>query len=805
MVIRSMLLLLKRLLAITASGAFFIFINPAMAQIEEILVTAQKRSESLQDVPIAITAFTGETMKTLGVTDASDLVKLTPGLSSKSQSGSNLSYFLRGVGTNDIHLTAAPSVGQYFDEVTLTSGFQARTSLFDMERVEVLKGPQNTLFGLNTTGGAVTYYSKKPEIGAGTHGIIDGRVGNLSSTYFEGAVGFDLGENAAARLSGASNKSDGAFNSVFDGRDFGDQDTQSLRAQLLWAPSDSTDFLLQINYAKSENNGTVYKTLGSRAPNGSGAVCAEFNPLAVADFESNTSCISVPPPAAGDAGPMQRGTDPSFSSWEQVGMDVGSENLKTKGFSLKINHEFEWASFTSITALDNLAFKNTNDLDGSRLGQMINLQQDDRNTFQQEFRLVSNSDDKLRWIAGVYYLDQDSESYTGLRSNLIGGWAILPNVQLDHTRENLGVYGQIEYDLIDDLTLTTGLRWSDETINGNYMPSRPRVVGISNTTLLHADEVNSLVSAQNPGTPAFDANGFEIARQVSQELSNEDLGFTVKLDYKFGDTSLAYLSFSRGFKGSALDIRAAYALVPVSNVIRGLEESRLEPESLDAWELGYKTSFLDNRVQLDTSVFRYEYQNLQQFITLRGVPTLENAPESKINGFDANIKFANDSGFYAQAGVAYLDSEVSEAGGSSFIQGAPLAGAPEWSFSALASQEFVVGNGVLTLMGNISYTDQQASETLTAGTQPVVGAFTVDSFTLVDANATYRFGSEEQFRVGIYGHNLTDEHYCNGTRASDNANLVSPGNRGRHHANVTCMVNNTSTRTYGVSFGMDFN
>ena len=121
-------------------------------QLEEVIVTAQKRSESLQDVPVAVSAFTADQMKTLGVTDASKLVDVTPGFSSGAQQGSNRSYFLRGVGTNDVHLTASSAVGQYFDGITLTSGYHARAALYDMERVEVLKGPQNTLFGLNTTG-----------------------------------------------------------------------------------------------------------------------------------------------------------------------------------------------------------------------------------------------------------------------------------------------------------------------------------------------------------------------------------------------------------------------------------------------------------------------------------------------------------------------------------------------------------------------------------------------------------------------------------------------------------------------------
>ena len=776
----------------------------ASAQIEEITVTAQKRAESLQDVPIAVTAFTSDSMESLGVSDIGDLVAFTPGLSERKQSGSNTSYFLRGVGTNDIHLTAAPAIGQYFDEVTLTSGFHAKTALFDMERVEVLKGPQNTLFGLNTTGGTVSYFSKKPELGGGTQGYFNVRIGDHSLVNAQGAVGFDLGQNAAARISVTSNQSDGAFDSVFDGRDFGDDDTQAVRAQVLFAPSDATEVLVNLHYGQSENNGTAYKALGSRNPDGSGDVCAEFDPLAIPNFDNNTSCISVPPPAVGDSGLGQPGAVTSFSDWQDVGMNIGGEDLETKGAFLKINHDFDWATLTSITAFDNLEFKNTNDLDGAQLGQMINLQEDDRDTFQQELRLVSTGDGAFRWIAGVYYLDEDSESYTGLRSNLIGGWAILPNVQLDHTKTNLGVYGQGEYDFTESTTLTVGLRWSDEEIEGDYLPSRPNVVGVSDTTALHSSDVNALVAAQNPGTPEFDSNGFEIARQVSQQLDNQDTGFTVKLDHRFGEDSLVYLSFSRGFKGSALDIRAAYALVPIGNVITGLEESRLEPESLDAWELGFKSSFLDNRVQLDAALFSYQYENLQQFITDAGIPTLDNAPESEITGFDANLRFANESGFYGQASISILDSEVTDGTDSEFIEGAPLAGAPELSLTALAAQEFEIGEGLLTLMANVSYTDEQPSETLTTPLVPVEGAFTVDSYTLVNANVSYRFGAEEQYQIGVFGNNLTDEHFCHGVRASDNRNLSTPGNMGRHHGNLTCMVSNASVRTYGVSFKVEF-
>lgn len=793
----------KRLSFISIAVGISLSSQLSYAQLEEVVVTAQKRSETMQDVPIAVTAFSGENLKELGIQKASDLVVYTPGLSARVQSGSNTSYYLRGVGTNDIHLTAAPAVGQYFDEVTLTSGFHAKTALYDMNRVEVLKGPQNTLFGLNTTGGAVSYFSNGPDIGGGTQGYIDSRIGNYSQVYVEGAVGFELGSNAAARVSGVWNQSDGAFDSVFDGRDFGDDDTQGLRAQIKWDLSSDTDALLNIHYGQSENNGSVHKVLGTRNPDGSGAVCDQFDPQQVPNFDINTNCISVPPPAVGDQGPGQPGIDGSFSSWEDVGMDFGGEELETKGAFLKLNHDFGFATFTSITAFDNLQFQNANDLDGSRIGQMQVQQEDDRDTFQQELRLVSSAEGDLRWIAGVYYLDEEAESYTGLRSNLIGNWAILPNVQLDHTKENLGVYGQGEYDLSDSLTFTLGVRWSDETIEGDYLPSRPVVVPVPDTNALFEADVAALVAAQNPGTPEFDSNGYEIVRQVSQKLENDDIGFTAKLDYQFGEDSLLYASFARGFKGAALDIRAAYALVPVDNVLQGLEDARLDPESLDAWELGFKGTFLEQSVQLDAALFYYTYEDLQQFITVAGVPTLDNAPESEIYGFDATLKYANTSGFYTQLGASYLDSEVTESEGSNFVEGAPLAGAPEWSFTALVTQDFQIGNGVLTLMANLSYTDQQATDTLTSATEAVEGAFTVDSYTLINASMTYQFGGAEEYKFGVYADNLTDEHFCHGIRASDAGNLATAGNVG-HHRNVTCAISNSTVRTFGVLFGYQF-
>lgn len=795
--------ILRRQAPLIVLSASMMVHSVGFAQLEEVIVTAQKRSESLQDVPIAVTAFTGETMTTLGVTNASDLVEITPGLSEGTQQGSNRNYFLRGVGTSDVHITAASAVGQYFDGVTLTSGFHARAALFDMERVEVLKGPQNTLFGLNTTGGAVNYISRKPSLGSGTQGNARLALGNNSRVEADLAVGFDISETLAARVAIQSIDDDGAFRSVSNGENYGNDDVKAGRVTLLWEPNDLASVTFNLHASASENNSTAIRAIGSRSPDGSGGFCTEF-PTGVIDFGADNNCLGRDGGGSGEPA-----SDPSTGKWDLTAQDFGFEEVDTLGTYLKIDYDLPWATFTSITSWDNLDFRNANDNDGSATLGLNTFHQDDRDTFQQELRLVSSGIDAFRWIAGVYYLDESADSYTGLRGARLAFRNSLqvPNIQLDHTKENLGVYFQGEYDFTEALTLTAGIRWSDEKIVGDYRPSAPVVAGDPTSTLYFAEDVQALVGAQNPGTPEFDADGYEIARQVRQNLDNKDVGYTVKLDWAVTDNSLLYLSNSRGFKGSALDIRPVYALVPLANVISGLEETRLDPESLEAWELGYKGTLLNDQIQFDAAVFSYVYEDLQQFVTARGIPILDNAPESEITGFDANIRYGGDSGLYLQAGISLLDAEVTDATDSAFVEGAELGNTPDFSFSLLAAQEFNLANGnYLTLTGNLTHTGDQVKVTGTGGNTEVVDQLRVDAYTLLGANLSYRFGADQRYNLSAFGRNLTDEKFCGAILLNDgNAVLADTTNPATAiHMNALCRVTNASTRTFGVSFAVDF-
>lgn len=794
----------------------------SQAELEEVIVTAQKRAESLSDVPVAVTAYTGEGMKALGITDASDLVEITPGLTAADQSGSNKNYFLRGVGTSDFHLTAAGAVGQYYDGITLTSGFHARAALFDMERVEVLKGPQNALFGLNTTGGAVNYITKKPEIGAGINGSFTMKMGSDSLVNTETAVGFDITDNLAARVAVQTNKHDGPFKSITNGKDYGDDDMQAWRAALLWQPSDVTSIAFNMHGMRSENNGTVTQALGTRDPDGSGNVCSEFR-SELLDFERNTNCISRGFPTAGGpatAPELSMGVDPSTGDWDTVSQGAGLEDIETKGYYLSIEHDFAFATLNFTTAFDNLKLQSQQDNDGGPgLGNHLH-QEDDRDTYQHEVRLTSNGDGDFRWIGGVYYLDEEADSMTGGRSPFgafrsPAGSGILfgnsyPNVQLAHTKENIGVYVQGEYDLSDAITATVGVRWSDEEITADYLPSNPNITGLDINTPLFSSDVDALVFSQIAANNAIasigplDANGYEIARQLRQELNNEDVGYTVKLDWKATEDSMIYLSNSRGFKGAAADVRAVFATFAVANLQKGLDSARLEPESLDVWELGYKASFWDNRISFDGAIFHYTYENLQQFVNVGGAPTLENAPETEIMGFDGNVKYANDSGFFLDLGFSLLDSEITDAGDSLFSKGAELGNTPEYSFSIVAAQDFALKNGnEITLTVNVNHTAEHVKQTLVTSADLTTAVRSRPETTLLNANLNYRFGGEQQYALAIFGNNLTDEHYCGGMGV-DSGNSVFENGFKSFHQNVTCRATRASTRTVGASFSVEF-
>jgi iron complex outermembrane receptor protein len=231
--------------------------------LEEVVVTATRRTESIQDIPVSITAVSADVLATAGVVDARDLVALAPNLSTQGSFGRTApSFFIRGIGNLQFNTNANSKVGVYVDDVYLNSPAVQGVQLFDIERVEIARGPQGYLFGQNTTGGLVRAIVEKPRIGAGLAAEVNATVGNYDEIDVDGALGFDLGNRAAARLSVTSLNSKGYQENKFLGTDEGAADVLAGRAQLLFAPNDDLEILINVHGSRDDSELTPYKQLG---------------------------------------------------------------------------------------------------------------------------------------------------------------------------------------------------------------------------------------------------------------------------------------------------------------------------------------------------------------------------------------------------------------------------------------------------------------------------------------------------------------------------------------------------------------
>ncbi len=402
-------------------------LSPAVpAQVvEEIIVTAQKREESVQDVPIAMQAFTGDQIRTMRVSEASDITRLAPNLNLSTQNTASQQINIRGVGTSDFFGNSSGSVGVYMDEVTMSASYLSSLGLYDMERVEILRGPQNTLFGRNTTGGAINYISRMPEVSGDSDGYVDLTYGNYNRIEVEAAGSLSLTDTVAVRIAGKSYNRDGIWNNLGDGgAEHGDKDHKSIRGTLVWEPSDATSVIGNIHFAKQDDDFDPIRAVGLRTGPGIPATPAEVS--GQIDFTRTFNSSN------------SQGNNPSTGRWEDVYV-TGTyiHDVETTGGFLKINHDFDRATFTSITSYDVTDVLWTYDTGGignntpttvSLINQAVGfnggatpqvtlaIDQDQYyEQFSQELRLTSSDQGKLRWIVGAYYFHEDAELMQNIR------------------------------------------------------------------------------------------------------------------------------------------------------------------------------------------------------------------------------------------------------------------------------------------------------------------------------------------------------------------------------------------------------
>jgi len=736
-------------------GIQFGLLMPAstMAQLEEVIVTAQKRAESIQDVPIAINALTGDMLDDRGIQSTADIENVFPGLTTNNASAANAGFAIRGVGTSSFHISGQQSVGIYIDNIYQVSPFTSTIGVFDMERVEVVRGPQNTLYGRNTTGGAVNFHTRSAKVGEGTNGFGRVTAGNGERYDFEGALGGDLGDTVAGRIAFSSNNFDGVLDSANTGEAVDSKESLAVRAGLIWDVSDDTTFELKFTHGEAEGDDQPQITDGNLGPGGTGTACSTFNNFA-SNPGANDCTISITG-AQIAASPYLSGLglapDPGragrflFNGNGELFDDVGhGYDISYDILNAYITHDFD--SFELYSATSYL----TQEIESSGTGDVVGFtsnQAGEWDVFQQEFRLTSNGDGPLRWIAGLYYTSQESEQDTwALVAPIPPPGGLTPGIIIDSEYDAYSVYGQIDYDFAEDLTLTLGARFTDDELAASRyerwqcgpIPSPfGGAPGVSVDNTIRFDRDYRFANCGQ--TP------LAVTSNPKQELS--EVGYNARISWKATDDVLLFASFGSGFKGGAYDNRA---LADGSNPI--------DPEFLDAWEIGMKGTFADGKVQLNVGGYFYIWEDIQLFEIIGGIPALNNIPELELMGLEAELSWAPNEAFFLQVAFNASENEITDISGLSPTttarEGNEKQNTPDFSGNVLATYTWPVENGEVTLMGSYRYLGSHVTDLDNAPRN------TMDARNLLNARVTYNFGSEMQHSVALFGNNLTGELEC---------------------------------------------
>ena len=762
--------------------------------LDEIVVTAQRRAESVNDVPIAINALDGDGLEALGISDTDDIVEAFPNLGLNVRSGYNSGVSIRGVGTDNFHISAQQSVGTYIDDVSIVSPFVSTVGVYDVDRVEVLRGPQNTLYGRNTTGGAIVWHTKKATPGAGTNGFASATAGNGGLVELEGAVGFDLGENAAIRFAGSSDHFNGLWEDVITGdATGGGYDRNAARINFHYDISPNTSLNLGASYGDSEGQDTGYAYRGNLLADGSNdptfrnAVAEDgvglnnnFVRVTAAEVAANSylsgpgaSRVIVNPAP----GPFNRLINFSTEEGQTfVDPDAGYE-AEWKGIRGNLSHTFEdFADLTVLASYDNTS------LFGINIADLIGFgvpQDGEWDVTQIETRLASNTSNALSWIVGAYYSTEDSKQDTWVRNGgAAGGKGVAPGIDIDSEYKNFSVYGQADYQISDALNFTAGIRYTDDKLEGEWARTvcgfAPSLNGIEDQT---RDE-------RANGCPGSQQLGPRTTQNPIQELS--EIGWKVGLDYTLENDTLLYASASRGFKGGAYDNR------PLAT-----GELPIGPEFLTAYEVGFKSTLANNRLQLNGAVFMYDWEDLQLFDIIPDdgggkIPALLNVPGTDLLGFELDAKFAITDNWYLQGAVGYVDTEVTDVNGlpaaANVAVGDEISNTPDLTANVLLNYTTDLAGGEISLTGSWRY----ASDYFYTFSQDTARD-TAPSQNYINADATYSFGEDLQHSVRVFGNNLTEEFHCSG---------IQDGPAGGQ--NYSCRIGQYGEVKYGVNFRTNF-
>ncbi len=712
--------------------------------VEEIVVTARKREESIQETPIAVTAFSGEQLRERNLTNLMEIGSFAPNVTMAtanggSGGGNNGQVYIRGIGQIDFLFTTDPGVGIYIDGVYHPRTLGAVMDLLDLERIEILRGPQGTLFGKNTIGGALSLVSVKPT------DIVEGfgevTIGDFDRFDFRGSLNFPVvEERLLARVSVSAKNRDGYGKRLdYDTGEVidrtGDEDQLAARLALRWLPSEKVTVDFNIDYTR-EREQSVPTTLIQFDDTG------EFGGVPIALWNALIG------------GPSGMPMSSAFITGDEdtsYGTGPNRNTLDMWGTGLTVEVDLGFATLKSITAYREMEASFGRDGDGSPLPVLHTDQDQDQDQFSQEFQLYGSAlDYRLDWLVGAFYFDEFGRDQNDvvLTSGLFGALEALPvqltgapcappflapgcpgnpinpllDLDFDIFNEiditSWALFGQLTYDFTDKLSLTAGARYSYE--EKEYTLEHRRIA--SNTFIV-------------PYTVVSDDWG-EVTPMAS-------------LSYQATDDVMFYGSVSRGFKSGGFNGRPI-----VSSQVEAYD-----PEFVWAYELGIKSEWLENRLRVNAALFFSDYQDIQ-FTAVAADPntgtlllTVDNLGDAEIKGVELEVLARPVANLDISLAVGYTDFEITKLLPSvvDLTEDSVPPRTPEWTASGSVQYGWnIMRNGFLAVRGDWIYESESFADTQNT---PSIAR---KAHSIFNARLTYS-NVEGDWEIALFGTNLTDE------------------------------------------------
>ena len=708
----------------------------------EVVVTAQKREQNIQDVGISITALSGAQLTRLGIRDTDALSSMTPGLFVSSLGSQGVSTFtLRGVSQNDFADQNEAPVAVYFDGAYNSFIGGVGASMFDVERVEVLRGPQGTLFGRNATGGLVHVISRKPS--RDFEAYADVNLGQRNLREFEGAIGGALSDTFLVRLSAITRKNEGYINAPTVGTLQGTDDVSG-RLQFQWLPTDSFNVLLNLHGSHDDVDGSSgYQAVRVVSINGLVSLAssqAQYVAFCNAQFGPNTPAPLIITATSACSGAELSG-NPYWALVDNPGVMKRNTFGATATATVNLTSSL---SFVSITDYLKLKRDSGSDTDGTTF-RMFNFSSDaDNDQYSQELR-AQGQNERLNWTAGLFYLHINHDIRTGIDAvpdaNTLANanpdtlFPFLTDNSVRQYTTSYAVFGQGELKLTDRVSLVAGARWNDDKKRLEMFTSC-------------GGDIFNFTCGIVAGPDTVQRSGFNsITTPGLNRESNGDWSGKLELDLRPKDGLLLFASVNRGQKGGGFNASAIASITPALAPYR--------PEVLTSYETGFKATLLGGSTRFNSSVFYYDYSDYQAF-TLTGLtPTIFNT-DATVKGGEVELQSSPLNGLDFAFGAAYLDAMAKNVPlnllGGRNLGDQHMPQSPKWSLNGLIRYGWDVPGGRVSLQADGRYVGKRYFNTVN---HP---ALVDDGYTILDARVSYA-DAGGHWELAFWGRNLTDETY----------------------------------------------